>query len=291
VPSERGSWALEVAFSRDDVSWYDWLHAQSLLAGTIALDSVSGLEQRALEQALELTAERYRRLPSRASLPPVIGEETMTVESAIQAACSMLRHGGQATSMGAAALRCASLAGRDLTDVERLRMIRVIRSNIAEREVDRYLGGRREIPADFPYEPLEGLDQLEARTVGQLAEIQPDQVFRGMRVAFAGDLINALPHGQAVRFLLGRSPQVGRMALNRFAEQVSAQQNLVDLKATQQFDDLAGPPSLSFLDVLGTGFDDPRKMVFACAARELWERRGKPDGWSEILQRALATLD
>jgi hypothetical protein len=98
-------------------------------------------------------------------------------------------------------------------------------------------------------------------------------------------------HAHAVRQLLSIAPELAKRPLIRLGEQVTAQQQLIDVRAGQEFDELSEPSSLGFLDVLGQGFDDPEKLHFACAARVLWEAHDRPEHWETPLKRTLAALE
>ena len=50
--AERAGWALQAAFSREDVGHTDWHHAASVLAAAGALPLAVGLEARAPSAAL-----------------------------------------------------------------------------------------------------------------------------------------------------------------------------------------------------------------------------------------------
>jgi len=287
----RASWALQIACSRDDLGFTDWHHAGSTLAGACALPSATGLDGRALEQAMELSAERHRRMAKRPPLPEVQGEADAELADLLTFTTTALRHGGLATSYVGLAMRAAELAGRPLQTLERTRLTRVVRSVLAAREVDRYLGAAREAPPDLPADPAAAAELLLDRAVAQLEAIQPDQIYRGARTAFVGELIHGVVHGYAVMQVLRLAPQIARPAVTRWAEQLEAQQALCDARAPQQFDELEPPPSLGYLDVLGAGFDDPEKLQFACCANELWRARGKPADWEPLIGRALAALE
>ena len=125
----------------------------------------------------------------------------------------------------------------------------------------------------------------------QLEHIAPDQVFKGVRVAFVGELIHGVIHAYAVRQVLRLVPQAARMPQTRLSEQVSAQQHLIDLNPPLQFDDLNTPSSLDYLGVLGQGFDDPEKLQFACCARELFDAHERPESWEAHIARTLAALE
>lgn len=290
-PSSRAQWALSVVFSRDDLGFTDWNQAAAVLAGACALPGAKGLESRALEQAMELAAERWQRAPKRPALAPVPGEESADFADLLGYTTVALRHGGLATTYVGLTLRACELAGRELTAQERTRLTRVVRSVLVVKEVDRYLGAVREAPADLPEDPAEALDQLELEAIGQLEGIQPDQVYKGSRIAFVGELIHGVIHAYAVRQVLRLAPDVAPVAVKRLAEQVVAQRKLIETRGAQQFDELEGPSSLDYLEVLGQGFDDPEKLQFACCARELWEAHGRPEEWEPLIGRTLAALE
>lgn len=289
--AERASWALQVACSRDDAGFTDWQHAAAILAAACALPSAKGLDSRALEQAMELSAERFRRLPKRPALPPVEGEEEAELADLLTFTTTALRHGGLGTSYVGLAMRAAELSGRPLDTLERTRMTRVVRSVLATREVDCYLGAAREAPPDLPADPAEAAEILLGRAFEQLADIQPDQIYRGARTAFVSELIHGVIHGYAVLQIVRLAPESARPAVTRWAEQLEAQRALTENRATQQFDELEPPPSLGYLDVLGSGFDDPEKLQFACCALELWNSRGRREEWEPLIGRTLAALE
>jgi len=289
--ASRAQWALNIALSRDDLGHTDWNQAAAILAAACALPGAKGLEARALEQAMELAAERFSRAPKRAALPSVSGEEDASFEDLIGFTAASLRHGGLATSYVAFTLRACEIADHQLTQQERTRLTRVVRSVLVVREVDRYLGGKREAQPGLPRDLWESQQLLEAQAVEQLEHIAPDQVFKGVRVAFVGELIHGVIHAYAVRQVLRLVPQAARMPQTRLAEQVSAQQHLIDLNPPLQFDDLNTPSSLDYLEVLGQGFDDPEKLQFACCARELFDAHDRPEAWEAHIARTLAALE
>lgn len=289
---ERADWALQAAFSRDDVGHTDWHHAASVLAAAGALPAAQGLEARALTQAMELAASRFGRIPKRPMLEAVEGEADADLTELLGFTTAQLRHGGLATTYVALAMRAATLAGRPLNTLERTRLTRVVRSVLVVKELDRYLGGARTADPTLPRDPAEALARLEVEAVNQLAHIQPDQVHRGARTAFVGELIHGVIHACAVHTILELEPAAAPQAVQRLAEQLHAQQTLVATRAPQQFDDSLSPPaSLDYLEVLGQGFDDPEKLQLATAARALYDRHGQPEAWLPIIARTLAALE
>lgn len=287
----RAQWALSVAFSRDDLGFTDWNQAAAVLAAACALPGAQGLESRALEQAMELVGARFQRAPPRPPLPAVPGEESAEFADLLGYTTVALRHGGLATCFVALTMRAAELAGRELTQLERTRLTRVVRSVLVVKEVDRYLGAVREPPEGLPADPGEAQLDLEREAFGQLEGIQPDQVFKGAKMAFVGELIHGVIHAYAVRQVLRLAPGVGRVAVTRLAEQLVAQRKLVETRAPQQFEELNPPSSLDYLEVLGQGFDDPEKLQFACCARELWDAHERPEEWEPLIGRTLAALE
>ena len=291
--AERAGWALQAAFSREDVGHTDWHHAASVLAAAGALPLAVGLEARALTQAMELAVSRFARIPRRPALAPVAGESEADLGELLHFTTAQLRHGGQATTFVALALRAADLAGRPLHALERTRLTRVVRSVLVVQELDRYLGAPREPDLSLPEDPAQALELLEVEAVLQLEGIQPDQIHHGARTAFVGELIHGVIHANAVRTVLELQPEVVRPAVLRLAEQIQAQRTLVRTRAPQQFDDdaLSLPASLDFLEVLGQGFDDPEKLQFACAARAIHARHDRPPEWEPLIARTLAALE
>ena len=131
--ASRAQWALNIALSRDDLGHTDWNQAAAILAAACALPGAKGLEARALEQAMELAAERFSRAPKRAALPSVSGEEDASFEDLIGFTAASLRHGGLATSYVAFTLRACEIADHQLTQQERTRLTRVVRSVLVVR--------------------------------------------------------------------------------------------------------------------------------------------------------------
>jgi hypothetical protein len=289
--AERARWALGAALGRGDIDWQNWSHGASLLAGALALQNVQGMDAVALTRGMEVEAERLQRLPRRPPLQEVTGEQQLGLVDLANVTSASLHFGAVATTFVGLVAGVERLSGEPLEERERIHLVRVVRSNLAAREVDRYLGAPREAAPDLPAEPGDRLAALEERAVGQLAFIQPDQTYRSARVAFIGELIHAVMHAHAIRHLWSVDPAMTTRPLLRLAEQVSAHQRLCDLRATQQYDELSEPDNLDFLTVLGQGFDDPDKLHFLCAARVLWEAHGHPEHWEPILKRTLAALE
>jgi hypothetical protein len=240
---------------------------------------------------MELSTDRHARVPRQADLPEVQGEQHIDMKTLLQVTASSVHFGGAATTLVGLVLQAAELAGRGLEPMERIRLTRMVRSNLATREVDRYLGAPRVSPEDLPENDGEKLLELERRSVGQLEFIRPDQVYKGSRLAFVGELIHGVTHAHAVRILMGQSGDLHFMPLIRLGEQIQAQTKLCEINVGQQFEELNEPESLSFLDVLGSGFDDPEKLHFACAARVLWESHQRPEEWEPLIKRTLAALE
>lgn len=291
MSAERAGWALSQAFSRDDVGHFDWLHAAALLAGAGTLPQLEGAEARALELAMRLSADRLARLPKRAPLAVVRGEEEAEAEEILQFTSTQLKHGGMATVFVALAMRAAEVAGRPLARPELVRLIRVVRSNLAERELDRYLGAERVAPGGLSEDPGEALGQLTGLAISQLADPRPDQVHRGARVSLIGELVHGPIHAAAVLQLMRLAPNSFRPALLRLGEQLGAQHYLSTLEVAQQFEDLPEPDALTFKQIVGSGFDDPRRLLLACAGFELDLAFHHPEGWSTRIARACLALE